>query len=274
MISAMNGDKRELLKFFGTRPLEFTLGFRHLVAENEFCPFHSHSAFEIVYHPRGRGTTLLRNGQRIDFEEGGAVIYPPYMEHDQKLFTAGEDVCIQTGHEGPLPAPLREGLYVPPIEDAQLKSELQSLGSARAARSPLGKAALAHRVTALMISLLELCPASSRREKESSADQYAEAARQFIKDRIQDIGRIEEVAQRVGVSHDYLRHIFKERMGMSLAAWLNHCRVERAKELLAHTPLPLKAIAGSCGFENERYFCFVFKKHERCRPGEFRKSHR
>jgi AraC-like DNA-binding protein len=266
-------EKRELLKFFGAKPLEFALGFRHGVVADAYCPFHFHHAFEIVYHPEGHGWTSTKHG-RVEFEEGGVVIYPPYMEHDQLLLTNGEDVCVQARHEGPLPSLLRGCLYIPPLEDEQIKAELQSLGSARAGRAPLQQAALSHRVTALMIGLLELCPAAEQRENESTADRYAEAAQRYIKDRMEKIGRIEEVARHVGVSHDYLRHIFKERAGMRLAAWLNHCRIERAKELLARTPLPLKSIATSCGFENERYFCFVFKRYERCRPGEFRHNHR
>ena len=74
------------------------------------------------------------------------------------------------------------------------------------------------------------------------------------------------------VSHDYLRHCFKDRYRGSLAGWLSEVRIERAKELLVHSRLPLKTVAAMCGFANERYFSSVFRKREACAPGEFRRS--
>ena len=59
---------------------------------------------------------------------------------------------------------------------------------------------------------------------------------------------------------------------MSLKAWLGRVRLERARELLTHSPLPIKAIARACGFQNERYFTTCFRRAFGQPPGAFRRS--
>jgi transcriptional regulator GlxA family with amidase domain len=51
---------------------------------------------------------------------------------------------------------------------------------------------------------------------------------------------------------------------------LARIRVDRAKELLAHSPLSLREIAARCGFASEQYLCAVFARLEGMPPGAFR----
>ena len=49
-------------------------------------------------------------------------------------------------------------------------------------------------------------------------------------------------------------------------------RVEGAKLLLKEQPLPIKEVAYSCGFEDEKYFMRVFKNIVGITPSEYRNS--
>lgn len=259
----------ELEQFFAAKPLRFLAGFRH--AALDYCVMHFHHAMELVYHPTGRGETTLKSGETITYDEHGVVLYAPYVPHDQTPQTSGEDVCIHLDSALPLPAALQKCVYVPPLKDAHLIAEICDLARFNATGlSALQKTALNCRVNALIIQLVQASSSIAPDARRPSAERYAEAARSHIASHSQEIARIEDVAIRVGVSHTYLRHIFKEHCGMSLAAYLNQARVERAKDLLTRSTLPLKIVATMCGFDNERYFSHVFKKHSRCSPGEFR----
>jgi len=80
----------------------------------------------------------------------------------------------------------------------------------------------------------------------------------------------QELAATLGVSEDYLSHIFRQEVGLSPWEFLNRYRVQRAKELLRTTALPILEVAGRVGFSDLSYFNRVFRKHVGCTPGVYR----
>ena len=68
----------------------------------------------------------------------------------------------------------------------------------------------------------------------------------------------------------YLGRLFKQETGMSIASYLHSVRLERAKELLLQSRLPIIEIAARCGFSDVAYFNRVFRAAERMTPTEFR----
>jgi AraC-like DNA-binding protein len=80
-----------------------------------------------------------------------------------------------------------------------------------------------------------------------------------------------KLAEAVHVSEDYLTRIFHREMGMSLWDYLNRYRVFLASALLRRTDEPIKEIAFRCGFQDQAYFCRVFRKLCGCSPGRLRK---
>lgn len=256
-------------QFFAAKPLQFVSGFRHRT--QPYCNMHFHQALEIVYHPTGHGTTVLKSGEVVTYAERSVVVYAPRMPHDQTAIGAGEDVCLHVDSTATLPEPLNTCMYVPPVTDRHLIAEMNDLSRLNAAgMNTLQKTALNYRISALLISLLQASTAGGKDPHRPKAERYARAAWDYILAHSPEIRRVDDVAARVGVSADYLRHIFKAQYDVSLAGFLNQSRVERSKDLLTRSTLSLKIIATMCGFDNERYFSHVFKKHEQCTPGEFR----
>ncbi len=85
--------------------------------------------------------------------------------------------------------------------------------------------------------------------------------------------RLETLAKLAGLSPTYFHKIFSETMGVTPNDFLTGLRLERAKELLARTNLPVYKVAMECGFENIPYFSSLFKKHQGIAPAEFRRRH-
>jgi AraC-like DNA-binding protein len=81
-----------------------------------------------------------------------------------------------------------------------------------------------------------------------------------------------KLADSVNVSEDYLSRIFHREMGLSLWDYLNRCRIFLAVELLRQTDDPIQDIAGRTGFQDQAYFCRVFKKIYGVSPGQIRKK--
>ena len=250
-------------------PLKFVAGFRHALSAPNYCGLHAHRAAEIVYHPSGRGETLL-GGRKWKFDEGSVVIYAPEEGHDQRMETTGEDLCIHITMPAAVRTKLRAGCYVPRLERPWLVDGIRDLCRSRAVSNDTEQRILDLRVTAILLSLVELACATSNGNGMSSAEFKVATAERFMSEHFPAITSIREVTAHVDVSHDYLRHLFKALRGKSIVRHLNEIKIARARLLLLNTPLPLKQIATMCGFKDEYYFSAVFHKLTSTRPGEYR----
>jgi DNA-binding LacI/PurR family transcriptional regulator/AraC-like DNA-binding protein len=81
-----------------------------------------------------------------------------------------------------------------------------------------------------------------------------------------------KLAEAVNVSEDYLTRIFHQEMGLSPWDYLNRLRVYFAAGLLLKTDETIQEIAFRSGFQEEAYFCRVFKKIYGLSPGQYRKT--
>ncbi|WP_276356616.1 helix-turn-helix domain-containing protein [Cohnella caldifontis] len=77
------------------------------------------------------------------------------------------------------------------------------------------------------------------------------------------------IAQHLGISRDYLRHVFKEETGRTLLDKLTDIRMERAKALLEQGTFKVYEIAERVGYRNGRYFSQVFRKWTGQNPLDF-----
>lgn len=82
----------------------------------------------------------------------------------------------------------------------------------------------------------------------------------------------EEIARNVGVGYSLYRKKFKEYTGVSPAQYQIQLRINKAKDLLIASNLPLKEIAHSLGFETLDYFCRLFKQKTGFTPSDFKEK--
>lgn len=83
---------------------------------------------------------------------------------------------------------------------------------------------------------------------------------------------VEKIAQVFFVSNVYLSRAFKSEFGLTVIDYMQQIRMERAKEWLLESQIPIKNVAEMCGYEDVAYFYRVFKKHFGIAPGEMRKG--
>ncbi len=71
--------------------------------------------------------------------------------------------------------------------------------------------------------------------------------RHLIEQRLGEPLRVPELAAEVGLSHNHLTRLFNQALGMTVIAYIQERRVQRAHHLLIHTTRPVKAIALEVG---------------------------
>ena len=252
-------------------PLRFVCGWRG--STSGYFPMHSHPVVELVHHPRGSGVTAFEDGRKIGFQPHGTVIYPARLRHDERMTTPGVDICLHVKAPGEW---LSEPLYIPPDSsgtkraDRFVRTEFLHLAQVRPDTGR--RVELDLRITALLARLLQLAPLAAHENPPAIPETHVDRARQFICENYARITGAGEVARHVGVSEDYLRHLFIEHGGPGLNRLLNQTRVERVKELLVHSRLPIKAIASMSGFKTERYLSTRFKQFTGVGPSAFRRQ--
>jgi AraC-like DNA-binding protein len=260
---------RRVLDYLASARLVFVRGFRHRTPA--WCARHSHPAFEIVYHARGSGVMTDDAGVRLAFDEGDVVICGPGVAHDQAVRGGGDDVCVQVAADPVPPTELATSMLVR-APDAATRRELLELCVVPSDLPPARKLALDHRAAAALIHLLEVATAGERGGAATAAERYAAAAHDYVRENPTTIESMEDVAEAVGIGYDHLRHAFRRRYGKSMKRWHLEVRVGRARDLLAHTTVPLKQIARLCGFSTERYFSACFRKLAGTTPGRYRRA--
>lgn len=82
--------------------------------------------------------------------------------------------------------------------------------------------------------------------------------------------RLQEIADRLGVSEAHLSRQFKATYGTNFKDYLIKLKLKKAKELLLSTPLSLKEICGEIGYEDSKSFSRIFRKYVGITPQQFR----
>jgi AraC family transcriptional regulator len=69
-----------------------------------------------------------------------------------------------------------------------------------------------------------------------------------------------KIADELKLSPYHFAHVFKRLIGIAPHQYVMQRRMDRAKQLLAHTTLPIVEIAVELGFANQSHFSAVFHR--------------
>lgn len=108
-----------------------------------------------------------------------------------------------------------------------------------------------------------------RRENESQRP--IRVAKQYVQSHYSQNITLEDVCMATGFSVSYFSALFKKETGEGFAKYLTRVRMERAKELLQETNLPVAEICSRVGYGDLKHFNQTFKKVTSLSPGQYRK---
>lgn len=81
---------------------------------------------------------------------------------------------------------------------------------------------------------------------------------------------LDRVAKEVHLSASRLSHLFTDLEGGSFRERLIEMRLEKARDLLAHTSWPVNDIALRVGYADSSFFCRIFARRFKLSPGKYR----
>jgi len=110
--------------------------------------------------------------------------------------------------------------------------------------------------------------------KEERARPEVREAKAWIKDHLQDPLTLSLVAERVGLRPEYFSRLFKDETGESVNQYITRLRMEKALDLLKHSPMKVYEVAEAVGIPNYRYFTYTFRNWAGAAPTDIKRNHR
>lgn len=110
---------------------------------------------------------------------------------------------------------------------------------------------------------------SAKREDKNNS--IVERAIELIKCNMETDVSLETIASQIPISSTYLSSMFKNKTGVSYKNYITQIRLNKAKELLLNTDLPIYEIASKTGYKDQRHFSTLFQSKVGMLPTEYRK---
>lgn len=85
---------------------------------------------------------------------------------------------------------------------------------------------------------------------------------------------VSALAELVGISPRHLLRAFRTSMGSSVLSHVAHVRLDRACTLLSASSMPIKQVAGLCGFASTSAFSAAFRRKTGITPRDFQRRTR
>ena len=106
----------------------------------------------------------------------------------------------------------------------------------------------------------------------SPMDERIRKAMDFMLERYAKPIAVSDMARVATLSPSRFAHLFREQTGMTPVQFLDHRRMERARQLLLSTRMPIKEIAEQLGFMNQFHFSTRFRRLTGQSPRNYRQS--
>lgn len=119
---------------------------------------------------------------------------------------------------------------------------------------------------------LELAGRAARWPADGGVPRWLLEVRDSIHDRCRSRLTIRELAGEAGVHPIHLARAFRRHFATSPGQYLRRCRIERVRELLTTSRLPLAEVALATGFSDQSQLTNAFRRATGVTPRAFRRS--
>lgn len=134
--------------------------------------------------------------------------------------------------------------------------------------------ALSAAVTPLLYMLARLYEYARDNAVNCPHEPWYQKSLQYIFDNYMNDIDSAAVARYVGYSESYLRRLFREKCGVTIGAFINDVRLQKAAQQLKTTDYSISYIAELCGYSDPNYFSYAFGKKYGTSPKSYRKKYR
>jgi AraC-like DNA-binding protein len=244
-------------------PVDLELYFRKTAYKGDYIAKHNHKFLELVYYSAGIGRSAINN-RKYRIHRGTFTITPSGVYHDQENLTDLSSFCIL-------------------LSDSHLEShkggwsdysgtvgrKVFSLFMELTEKKP-GFELIRDGILLEIAGIVERLTKEYQAHSHLSKEDLVNAGIDLICE-MEGFISVAQLAERLSVSKDYLRHLFLEYAGKSPHKMIVSTKIRKAAALLKDPHFSITEIAEQCGFGDVYYFSSQFKKKLSMTPTQFRK---
>lgn len=225
--------------------------------------------YQVVYITKGKGLFATSQIPPFEIQEGTVLLLRPGEWHSYRPDDKTGWECYWVGFSGAVAESLKnENTIIEIGYDEEMaglyRKMLEVSNSERPGYQQLLSGILVH----LLAYLFYREKDRNWRDKEVLGK--IEKARLIIREKINLPLSPEEIAASLNVSYTWFRRMFRQYTGLAPAQYITQLKIQKARELLSVTSMPIKEIALELGYESIDYFSTLFKKQTGTTHGQFR----
>lgn len=107
-------------------------------------------------------------------------------------------------------------------------------------------------------------------KNDSAQNQYVERAKEYVAEHLEELVRVAQIGEELGINEDYLTGLFHKYEKITLQQYIRKEKVLRAKELLAYSSYSCSEISAILCFSSQSHFSSVFKRETGMTPAAYR----
>ncbi|MFD2969098.1 AraC family transcriptional regulator [Sphingobacterium bambusae] len=291
----MGNRKDEHLKYLVASDLDqawgffvTTIGFQDILPNTSYPPAGHPSSywfkpeigrvlneFQVIYIIAGEGIFQSKNCKRCKVRAGSAIFLFPGEWHSFAPIDRSGWQVYWLGFDGKHAADIMTNSFIntqQPVLDIGFTEKVvdlyeQGIDAAHLQRS--GHQQLLGGITYHLLSYL-IYFRKNEMFRDKDMVQQINRARMIMTANAYTNKSAEEIAEELNLSYSWFRKLFKQYTGFSPAQYQMEIKLQKAKELLTSSNMPIKTIAYELNFESASYFVTFFKSKTGISPGIFR----
>ena len=228
-------------------------------------PWHAHESVCVHLVLAGVYQEQTRHGS--EGYTAGAVLYKPSGEPHSNLFSAGGSRTLRMEfapspdvpdpHLGPTHSvdPVLRAIASRLYDETRRPDEFTRLST-----------------EGLCLELLARLGRTQHRSSASAKRDVVRAATRLLEERYREHLCFSDIAHELGVNRCHLARSFREHHRCTMGDYLRGLRVERARQALRETTMPLASIALDAGFADQSHFTRVFGGIVGLSPAAYRRA--
>lgn len=255
-------------------PLIRSIGRFPMVAHNAALVYNSPRT--VALHLHDYAGRMWLGECEVRLRPGDFTLTPAGLPSNYDLDAPGHHLCVhfdpaeQTGETMRLPLHWRPEAHERWVSE-RLWDIIHLYREGESTSAVLARQAAGNALQSLLLWLAStVAGKTSRRVKPGRVDRDLGKVRRYLDEHFREPLDVPALAQRFGVSQNYLARRFRANHGVTLQRYILSRRVDFARHLLNVTRLPLKAIAIESGLGNPQYFHRQFRMATGRSPSEER----
>lgn len=244
----------------------------HYIINHKAISFHWHEEIEILYFEKGKAQLYI-DEKPVLAEAGDIIIINPLETHRGVFLTDEAKHHIfhistkqfDTMMDGSLLT------FEGRVTDNEARALFKKMILANEGKDPWYMLEVKARAFDLLSYLVKnhACVVQRISGYQSEKKRFLNGILQYIEEHIDDPFTVAGLASIFFVTPSYLSHLFAEYMGQGVIAYVNKCKIEKAKHLLLSGEWNVGEVAASLGITDLNYFSRLFKKKTGVTPTAF-----